>query len=218
MLEEWNELKEDFYGTNTIVTVEGGAIDFTPGVEKTIVGAKLSYDEYLDIMRASLGNYRISFQHALIERKDTIYKGTIEKFTKNKVLFKEIDVEIIYWDGTFRDREHHVWMDAKPFKDFNPGDKVEFSAEVYMYLKTGNGKIIDFALRNPTGIQQIDDYNVASDAELAIQFIDRLICETCLYGKHCNGTFCLANEEEVAAKRQNMIRMIFGDIDEAKVD
>lgn len=39
-------------------------------------------------------------------------------------------------------------MDLKGFEPFNIGDSVSFGAEIYRYLKTGNGKVSDYGLRN----------------------------------------------------------------------
>lgn len=61
----------------------------------------------------------------------------------------------MYPDGMmFGSKEEHVWMNKAGFEKFNVGDSVSFGAEVYRYIKTGNGKLIDYGLRNPTGIKK----------------------------------------------------------------
>ena len=69
----------------------------------------------------------------------------------------------------FDGKEDHVWMDKSGFEEYNVGDSVSFSAEVYRYVKTGNGKRIDYGLHNPTGIQQIEAYELPSDNALIMQ-------------------------------------------------
>ena len=94
----------------------------------------------------------------------------------------------------FEGREDHVWMKNKGFEQGEVGDCFSFSADVYRYLKTGNGKAIDFALRNPRDITQISDYELPSDDELHMQSIDRIICEVCMYNEHCYNGICIAEE------------------------
>ena len=86
----------------------------------------------------------------------------------------------------FDDKEDHVWMDKSGFEKYNVGDSVSFCAEVYRYVKTGNGKLIDYGLRNPTGIQKIEAYELPSDDELIMQEVEQLICETCFLSEQCN--------------------------------
>jgi hypothetical protein len=100
------------------------------------------------------------------------------------------------YDGTFHeDKEDHVWMNAEPFAEYKKDDAVEFYAEIYRYLKTGHGKQIDFGIINPYNIQQIDLYQLPSDEFLLNQAINALVCEVCMFNNHCNGIFCLANDE-----------------------
>lgn len=68
-----------------------------------------------------------------------------------------------------------VWMDKCGFESFKVDDCVEFSAEVYRYVKTGDGKLIDYSLRNPEGIKRIESYQLPSDDELMKQEIDWII-------------------------------------------
>ena len=59
----------------------------------------------------------------------------------------------------------------------------------------GNGKMIDFGLRDPKDIRRIDEYELPSNDQLRLQAVDEIICsDLCMYNKHCNG-FCIANQE-----------------------
>lgn len=50
----------------------------------------------------------------------------------------------MYLDGVmFDDKEDHVRMSKTGFEELDVGDSVSFSADVYRYVKTGNGKLID---------------------------------------------------------------------------
>ena len=62
--------------------------------------------------------------------------------------------------------------------------------EVYRYLKTGNGKSINYGLRNPKKILRIDAYEIPSDEELIRQEIEKIVCETCFLREQCYG-MCL---------------------------
>lgn len=107
------------------------------------------------------------------------FKGQIEKESKGMICFKRIFVSGIYSDGLgFEGREDHVWMKNKGFEQGGVGD----------------GKAIDFALRNPRDITQISDYELPSDDELHMQSIDRIICEVCMYNEHCYNGICIAEE------------------------
>ena len=93
----------------------------------------------------------------------------------------------MYTDGTMFDgKEDHVWMDKSGFEEYDVGDSVSFGAEVYRYVKTGNGKQIDYGLRNPTGIQKVEAYELPSDDALIMQEVKQLICETCFLSEQCN--------------------------------
>ncbi len=76
-------------------------------------------------------------------------------------------------------------MPKEGFENYKVGDCLTFFAEVYRYVKTGNGKRIDFALRNPQRIKKIDSYELPTDDELMLQSIDAIICETCYLNEHC---------------------------------
>ena len=100
-------------------------------------------------------------------------------------------------DGEMFDgKEDHVWMDKSGFEEFCVGDSVAFGAEVYRYVKTGNGKLIDYGLRNPTGIQQIEAYELPSDDELIMQEVKQIICETCFLSDRCNRNYCTMDPKQ----------------------
>ena len=123
------------------------------------------------------------------------FKGQIEKVKPKHICFKRIFISGMYPDGEmFDDKEDHVWMDKTGFEEFEVGDSVSFSAEVYRYIKTGNGKLIDYGLRNPTDIKKIEEYKLPSDDELRMQIINQIICETCYLIEHCNRVSCLLSK------------------------
>lgn len=193
-MEDFKELVKANYKSNVYVLVSGGAIQFGPDSMKEVIGAKnITYDEYIDIQIRSLGQYRSSFE-ACYFNIPAGFKGQIEKISKENICFQRIFVSGMYPDGLMFDgKEDHVWMKRSGFETFKVGDCVEFSAEIYRYLKTGNGKLIDYSLRNPTEIKKIATYELPSDDDLTRQAVEQIICETCFLSEHCNGVFCLCN-------------------------
>ena len=164
-----------YYGEKDYISDENGIVFFDPDSQKDVVGAeKMSYDEYLSVQLASLRHdYRSGFANGffnyLLE-----FKGQIEKIRAKHICFKRIFISGIYPDGAMFDgKEDHVWMDKTGFEELNVGDSVSFSADVYRYIKTGNGKLIDYGLRNPTGIKKIEEYQLPSDDELRMQMIGK---------------------------------------------
>lgn len=210
-MKDFEDLIKTCYGENACILVEGGVLFFSPDSLKEVAGAEhLSYDEYLDIQIRSLGTYRSSFESCYLNTPIQ-FRGQIEKITKKHICFKRIYVSGMYPDGlTFKGKEDHVWMDLSGFESFRTGDCAEFYAEVYRYLKTGSGKQIDYALRNPEDIRKIDAYALPSDDDLIRQEVDQMICETCLFRAHCNGVFCLRNPEERAALQKQLFDAIKG--------
>ena len=98
----------------------------------------------------------------------------------------------MYPDGEcFDGKADHVWMDVDGFEEYSVGDSVSFSAEVYRYIKTGNGKQIDYGLRAPTQIERIKPYELPSDDELMRQTMREIACETCFLSEQCNRVFCM---------------------------
>lgn len=195
--EEWEKCKRQCYRTKYIAQTDWGIISFDPDMMKDVVGGeKLTYDEYLEIMKASGNKTRQYFELCYYGGVLSNSKGQMEKKSKGMICFKRIYVSGIYSDGLgFEGREDHVWMKNKGFEQGEVGDCFSFSADVYRYLKTGNGKAIDFALRNPRDITQISDYELLSDDELHMQSIDRIICEVCMYNERCYNGICSASEK-----------------------
>ena len=101
-------------------------------------------------------------------------------------------------------------MDKSGFEALCVGDSVSFTAEVYRYIKIGNGKLIDYGLRNPANIQKISPYKLPSDDKLIMQEIKSLVCENCFLIDQCNRNYCmmyskkrlLAMEMFIASKAQ----------------
>lgn len=207
-MENWNDFKKAHYKQNTCVSTEHGPINFNPNRLSDVVGAeKMTYDEYLDVQIASLGKTRTYFEccfyNCVLE-----FKGQIEKINKSRVCFKRIFVTGMCLDGeVFCGREEHVWMDKNGFESLHIGDSVSFFADVYRYVKTGNGKQIDYALRNPEDIRIIPSYTLPSDEELQKQDIDALICETCYLRGQCTGV-CLRPKQEMRALQRQMLQAL----------
>lgn len=204
--EEWERLKQEFYGTNCSGQTKWGIINFNPEDMKDVVGGKrLTYDEYLDIMKESGNKTRHYFELCYYNCLEYDFKGQIEKKSKGNICFKRIFG--MYNDGTFFDgKEDHVWMSKDGFEKYKVGDCLSFTAEIYRYLKTGNGKIIYFSLKNPKDINRIDEYQIPSDDDLLMQIIDQFVCEeVCMFNKHCYMGMCIANTEW----RENMKNILF---------
>ena len=198
------------YGEDICVHEEDGLVFFDPDSRKDVVGAeKMSYDEYLDVQLASLGHpYRSGFANGIFNYL-LEFKGQIEKVKPKHICFKRIFISGMYSDGVmFDDKEDHVWMDKIGFEECAVGDSVSFGAEVYRYIKTGNGKLIDYGLRNPTGIQQIEAYKLPSDDALIRQEISCLICDTCFLSEQCNHNYCMMNPKKKRLLKQDMYRVI----------
>lgn len=212
---EWNKLKKELYCQNTVCQTDDGTIDFSPdnfrGLETN--GNRITYDEYLDIMRSSGHSVKHYFEMCFYAGcRFAECKGEIQNFDKkkHKIIFKRIFVSGMYADGQYFDgKEDHVWMDDRGFEEFNAGDSISFTAEVYRYLKTGDGKQIDFALRNPGCIEKVKSYKLPTDNELVMQGIDDIICETCLYSEQCYGSFCI-NEHWRKEMRESMFEAYKG--------
>ncbi len=200
--------KDANYMAKVVVLGEEGTIDYDPDEMKNVVGGqKLTYDEYIKIPKNSAGKIRGWFQMCYYEMA-SCFKGQIERKTSDKVCFKRIFVEGMYNDGScFYGKEDHVWMDLKGFEQFKQGDSVSFWAEVYRYLKTGNRKIIDFGLRNPEEIEQIESYELPTDDYLMRQSIEQIICETCLFTDKCYG-MCLLPKGEREARVDGMLKLL----------
>ena len=158
---------------------------------KDIVGAeKLSYDEYVEIVsnpnRKVRGAFERCFYSIPLE-----FKGRIQKINDKYICFEKIYISGMYSDGDmYDDKEEHVWMDLLGFESYKVGDAVRFGAEVYRYVKTGNGKSIDYGLRNPQGVTKIDSYELPTDKQILAQELLSLKCEMCDMADFCNHTYC----------------------------
>lgn len=200
-----------YYGEKDRVLDEGGIILFDLASQRNVAGAeKFSYNEYLDVQFASLGKkHRPYFANCFFNAVMSHFKGQIEKVRSKHICFKRIFISGMYTDGTMFDgKEDHVWMDKSGFEEFGVGDSVSFGAEAYRYVKTGNGKLIDYGLRNPTNIQKIEAYELPTDDELIMQEVDQIICETCFLSEQCNRNYCTMEPKKKRLLKQDMFRII----------
>lgn len=204
-------LIENYYGENTMVMMyDFGYLDFsTTGISDIVYSKKLTYDDYIDIQIQSEGKQREYFKMCYYNLISEL-KGCVERKTKDKICFKRIFVTGMYSDDCsfFEGKEDHVWMDIKGFETLNVGDCVSFFAEVYRYIKTGRGKVLDFGLRNPKTIKKIDKYKLPSDDDIIKQSVNEIICETCYLANSCYCGFCLRNYNEIKTLKEQMFNMI----------
>lgn len=209
--EDWAQTKKAYYGSKTGLQVFGGIIDFDPETQKDLVGGKrLSYDEYLDLQMLSCeskekirGSFALCYYYVPLE-----FKGQIERVTTKAVCFKRIFVLGMYPDGMcFDGKEDHVWIEKKGLEKYKVGDSLSFFAEPYRYVKTGNGKRIDFGLRNPSKIKKIGAYELPTDEELKLQAIDAIICESCYLNEQCMGQ-CIINPKQRNELRKSMLNVL----------
>ena len=209
--EDWLATKRANYGSKIGMQVYGGIIDFDPDRQKDLVGGdKITYDEYLDLqMMACERKGSVRWYFALCYYYIPLeFKGEIERITEKKVCFKRIYVLGMYQDGMcFEGKEDHVWIDKQGLEQYQVGDCLSFFAEPYRYIKTGNGKQIDFGLRNPQGVKEIDKYELPSDEELMRQSIDAIICETCYFNEHCFGGMCLRDKKKIQNLKRDMFKI-----------
>lgn len=212
LIQEYPEYKEMFalyYGEKIIVQTYAGDIDFDPNGYKDVVGAeRFSYDDYIDVQIRSFHKTRGWFAtcyHSI----PLSFKGNIVRKTKDNICFERIFVEGMYPDGLcFDGKEEHVWMSINGFEEYEIGDSVSFFADVYRYVKTSNGKQIDFGLRNPEGIKRIPPYELPTDEELIEQSVNEIICETCYLSEQCNHVYCMRPQKELKQMKKQMVKMI----------
>lgn len=207
-LKEWQEEKKAHYGKDTLVCSYNGYIDFSKKSYAEIeTRIPLTYDDYLDLQRLTISKCRHGFERCYYDSFGTMFRGQIEKITKDNVCFKRIYIEGNCFNlECFEDKEDHVWVSRKGFEDFKVGDCVGFLAEPYRYVRTSNGKSIDFGIKNPDMIEKVEPYELPSNEKLLEQEIDALICETCLFREHCYG-FCIANEAEKKRLKKELMRI-----------
>lgn len=206
---DYIEMFGSCYGEDTKVDTENGVIFFSPKSKDSVVGAeKMSYDEYLGVQINSLGKYRTAFANCYFNIP-LEFMGQIEKLNAKRLCFKRVYVSGMFSDGEmFDDKEDHVWIDRNGLEEFRVGDCLSFGAEVYRYVKTGNGKLIDFGLRNLCGVKQIEKYDLPSDEDLMRQEINWIVCETCLLNEHCNRSYCMRNPKEMKQLKTEMLDML----------
>lgn len=212
LIQKYPEYKEMFalyYGEKIIVQTYEGNIDFNPNGYRDVVGAeRFSYDDYIDVQIRSFHKTRGWFAtcyHSI----PLSFKGTIERKAKDNICFERIFVEGMYPDGLcFVGKEEHVWMSIKGFEEYEIGESVSFFAEVYRYVKTSNGKQIDFGLRNPEDIKRIPPYELPTDEELIEQSVNEIICETCYLSEQCNHVYCMRPQKELKQMKKQMVKMI----------
>ena len=86
-------------------------------------------------------------------------------------------------------------MSLTGFENYRVGDCLSFEAEVYRYIKTSRGKMIDFELKDPAGIRKVGEYEVPSDEQLRNPAAEQILCmDLRMFRDHCDG-FCIANQE-----------------------
>lgn len=206
---DYTEMFGSCYGEDTIVDTENGVIFFSPKSKDGVVGTeKMSYDEYLSVQINSLGKYRSAFANCYFNIPME-FMGQIEKLNAKRLCFKRVYVSGMFSYGEmFDDKEDHVWIDRNGLEEFQVGDCLSFGAEVYRYVKTRNGKLIDFGLRNPGGVKQIEKYDLPSDEDLMRQEINRIVCETCFLSEHCNRLYCMRNPKEMKQLKKEMLNMV----------
>ncbi len=126
-MEIWEAFKKAHYGKKVVVQSEWGTICFDPdSLSEVVDGDRITYEEYLEIQLRSAKKVRHYFERCYYSIP-LDFRGQIERRTKNKVCFKRIYVEGMYFDGTcFSGKEDHVWMDLKDFEDCQAGDSVSF--------------------------------------------------------------------------------------------
>lgn len=201
---EWKEMKKKYYKKDFVALTDDGTIDFSVEGYRSLKknGHEITYDQYLDIMRASGGRERTGFSYLFYNGGYGDFKGQIQYFTKNrkKVIFRKICINTMTPDGKcFDGKEDHVWMDACDFDQFSPGDNVSFGAEIYRYLKH-DGKQIGFGLRNPCDIEKIEPYALPTDDDMMRQAIADIVCEVCPLSEQCYGVFCMREDWRDAMK------------------
>lgn len=90
--ERWQQFKKKFVRKDRIVNSEWGVIDYSPNAMGDIVGGeKITYDEYLEIMRVSGHECRKYFGHCYYSAWDCSFKGKIEK----RVNPKSVSIKLI---------------------------------------------------------------------------------------------------------------------------
>jgi hypothetical protein len=121
------------------------------------------------------------------------FKGKVLLVRGNDICFGRLYTKFEDDGDVVEGKEDHVWvLNAKEFLEMGVenGDCFEFNALSYPYRR--NDGSIDFALKAPTNIKKIDDYNLASREMLVLQSAKKLTCMTCIYGDYCDKKNCIA--------------------------
>ena len=204
---QYKEALEKYYEINHIGQIGSGFVFFSVEDLKTAVGAEdLTYEEYIDIQLGATEKRCRANLIGWFLGDELGFKGQIEKINDRHVCFKRLYIDGISRNGAgYFSKEDHIWMDKDGFEQFKVGDCLSFSADVYRYLKKGDGKQIDFGLRNPWDIQKIERYDLPTEMMLRVQFVEQLVCETCLFAEKCNGFYCLRDEEDVKAAKYDLL-------------
>ncbi len=202
LLEEYGE--DPDYGP---VQTEFGILDLSEDAMKDVIGGKkLTYDQYAKALFNSRNERRANFEYCYYTDMICEFKGTIERFSKDKVLFSRIYILGDFEDGTlWEGSEDHVWMTAKPFKDFKAGDMVSFDGQIYRYLKTGNGLSISFGIEPLYVYGPAETYELPSEEKMNEQAVNQIICEVCKFKNHCYMGNCIANEEWVKGMKKLLL-------------
>ena len=161
-------------------------------------GENLTYEEYLQTLYNSRNSRRHCFEYCYYSNAWCDFKGQISRFDKKKgkVIFNRIYISGGLMDGDcYEGKEDHVWMDIKPFENYEVGDCLSFRGEIYRYLKTRNGKQISFGLREPYDISKIESYELPSDDDMIMQAVNQMICEVCMFSEYCYMENYIANKE-----------------------
>ncbi|HAI92880.1 MAG TPA: hypothetical protein DCM21_10205 [Butyrivibrio sp.] len=214
--ERWKELVEEYSHSDYHLQTEFGIIDMSDDAMKDVYnGENLSYEEYLQALFNSRNARRHCFEYCYYSKAWCDFKGQISRFDKKKgkVVFNRIYISGGLMDGDcYEGKEDHVWMSIEPFADYKEGDCLSFGGEIYRYLKTGNGRQISFGIRKPCDVKKIESYELPSDDDMLMQFVDQLVCEVCMFNEHCYMGMCIANEEW----REGMRKTLFNAAKENK--
>ena len=212
---EWEWLKKKCYRKNMVALIGSGFIDFTKASFLTLIRGCVdkysytndmisrlpNYDAFLDIQRENIGKARADVARIYFDAGSyVVCYGKIQKFShirekRDKVCIEKVtiynphslDVDWNLFTGTL----DHIWVESCYFEGMDIGDNVKFEATISPYLKTGNGKQIDYGLEVSDDAEQIDDYYWPTKEDVRNSIANRNKCASCLYNDYCYG-HCLA--------------------------
>ena len=207
--EFYGAIKAHYGSKESFQHYDGGLLNFDENAMKDIVGAeKLTYPEFIDIQIQTGKDYRGSFMLCYYYGASE-FKGEVETFGKGTICFKRIYVDGMYPDFTmFEGKEDHVWMSTEGFGKLEKGDCISFYADAYRYVKTSNGKKLEFGLRNPQNVKKIEKYQLPTDDELLDQTLNQIICESCYLSEQCSRMNCIRNQRELKELRKSMMKFL----------